>query len=102
MFDVLKSWLSSLTSTQLQIYQPLFYIIFGVITVGKIIYDWKKDKVNITINIRRDSISLMAIQQPLRDYLLIEVVNKGYKAVVINEVGIAVPGKNDINIVDMP
>jgi len=102
MFDALKSWLSSLTSTQLQTYQPLFYIIFGVITVGKIIYDWKKDKVNVTINIRRDSISLMAIQQPLRDYLLIEVVNKGYKAIVINEVGIAFPGKNYINIVDMP
>ncbi|MEG4801254.1 hypothetical protein QUB63_18270 [Microcoleus sp. ARI1-B5] len=109
MFDALKSWLSSLTPTQLQTYQPLFYILFGLITiffgvvnVSKIIYDWNKDKIKITIKLKRDSVSLPAIQQPLRNYLLIEVVNKGYKDVIINEIGIAVPGKNDINVVDMP
>ena len=109
MFDALKSWLSSLTPTQLQTYQPLFYILFGLITiffgvvnVSKLIYDWNKDQIKITIQIRRDSVSLLAIQQPLRNYLLIEVVNKGYKNVIINEIGIAMPGKNDINVVDMP
>jgi hypothetical protein len=109
MFDALKSWLLSLTPTQLQTYQPLFYILFGSITiffgvvnVSKVIYDWNKDKIKITIQVRRDSVSLPAIQQPLRNYLLIEVVNKGYKDVIINEIGIAVPGKNDINVVDMP
>jgi hypothetical protein len=109
MFDALKSWLSSLTPTQLQTYQPLFYIffgfitiIFGVVNVSKIIYEWNKDKIKITIKLKRDSVSLPGIQQPLRNYLLIEVVNKGYKDVIINEIGIAVPGKNDINVVDMP
>ena len=116
MFDLLKTWLSSLTPTEIQTYQLLFYILFGLITivfglitlffglinVQKVIYDLNKDKVNISIQIRRDSISLPAIQQPSRDYLLIEVVNKGYKPVVINEVGIMFPGRNNINIVDMP
>jgi hypothetical protein len=109
MFDFLKFWFSSSTLTQLQTYQPLIYIlfvvvnvIFGTINVRKIIYDLNKDKANISIQIRRDSISLPAIQQPSRDYLLIEVVNKGHKPVVINEVGIVFPGKNNINVVDMP
>ncbi|MEG3959554.1 hypothetical protein [Microcoleus sp. herbarium2] len=109
MFDAFKSWLSSLTPTQLQTYQPLFYIVFGFITIlfglvniSKLIYDWNKDKIKITLQLRRDSVSLPAIQQPSRNYLLIEVVNKGYKDVIINEIGIAVPGKNDINVVDMP
>ncbi|WP_449417647.1 hypothetical protein [Phormidium nigroviride] len=102
MFDALKSWLSSLTPTQLQTYQPLFYIVFGLITVTKLIYDWNKDKTKLTIQIKRDSLSLPAIQQPLRNYLLIEVINKGYEDVIINEIGIAVSGNNDINVVDMP
>jgi len=109
MVDALKSWLSSLTPTQLQTYQLLFYLLFGLITIifgvvnlSKVIYDWNKDKLKITIKLKRDSVSLPAIQQPLRNYLLIEVINKGYKDVIINEIGIAVPGNNDINVVDMP
>jgi hypothetical protein len=105
MFNILELWILFLTPIQqLQTYQPLFYILFGLfglIPIGKAIYDWNKDKVNISIQVRRDSISLLAIQQPLRDYLLIEVVNKGYKPVVINNVGFEL-NKNKINVVDMP
>jgi hypothetical protein len=103
MFDVLKSL------TQMQTYQPSFYIFFGVINVIfgiinaiKVIYEWNKDKVKITVEIKRDTDSLPAIQQPSNNYLVIEVVNKGHKAVVINQVGIVASGKNYINIVDMP
>jgi hypothetical protein len=109
MLDVLKFSLSSLILIQLPTNQSSFYIyfgvinvIFGIVNVTKAIYDWNKDRVNISIQIKRDSDSLAAIQQPLNDYLLIEVVNKGHKQVVINEVGIMALDKNCINIVDMP
>jgi len=102
MFDALKSWLSSLTPTQLQLYTVVTTTLILLITLSRFIYDLNKDRIQITIEIKRDTVSLLAIQKPLTNYLLIEVVNKGYKAVIINEIGIVVPGKNDINVVDMP
>lgn len=45
---------------------------------------------------------MLAIQQPFTNYLLIEVVNKGYQAVIINEIGIVVHRRKYINFVDMP
>jgi hypothetical protein len=93
MLDIIISWLSPLL---------LVNVFFGTINVVKLIYDRNKDKINLIIQIKRDSISLFSIQKPLKDYLLIEVVNKGYNPVVIKEVGIVFSNKNYINIVDMP
>lgn len=101
MFDAFKWWLSSLTPTQLQLYTVVITTLVFVITLSRFIYDVNKDWTKITIKIKRDSDSLLAIQKPLRNHLLIQVINKGSNPVIINEIGIVVHKRKYINFVDM-
>jgi len=98
MFDAFKSWLSSLTPTTfLQAYTALISTISALVLVLNLI----KDRTKIIIQIKRDSDSPSAIQNPLQEILLIQVINKGIKSVIINEVGVVVQRKKYINFVDM-
>jgi hypothetical protein len=100
MFDAFKWWLSSLTPTQLQLYTVVITTLVFVITLSRFIYDVNKDWTKITIKIKRDSDSLLAIQKPLRNHLLIQVINKGSNPVIINEIGIVVHKRKYINFVE--
>jgi len=101
MFDILKSWLSSLTPIQFQEYTAFTTTLLILITGSRFIYDLNKDRIKITVTVERDRDSLPAIQQPLRNYLLLKVINKSSNPVVINEIGVITQSET-INLVDMP
>ena len=101
MFDILKSWLSSLTPIQFQEYTAFTTTLLILITVIRFIYDLNKDRIKIIVTVERDRDSLPAIQQPLINYLLLKVINKSYNPVVINEIGVITQSET-INLVDMP
>ncbi|MEG4608987.1 hypothetical protein QUA86_27785 [Microcoleus sp. F6_B6] len=62
MFDILKSWLSSLTPIQFQEYTAFTTILLILITVIRFIYDLNKDRIKIIVTVERDRDSLPAIQ----------------------------------------
>jgi hypothetical protein len=101
MFDILKSWLSSLTPIQFQEYTAFTTTLLILITGSRFIYDLNKDRIKITVTVERDRDSLPAIQQPLRNYLLLKVINKSSNPVVINEIGVITQSET-INLVDTP
>lgn len=101
MFDILKSWLSSLTPIQFQEYTAFTTTLLILITVIRFIYDLNKDRIKIIVTVERDRDSLPAIQQPLINYLLLKVINKSYNPVVINEIAVITQSET-INLVDMP
>jgi hypothetical protein len=101
MFNVLESWLSSLTpTTGLQLYTAVISTLVFVISFCTFLYNVNKDRTEIKIEIKRDNYSLLALNKPLNNYLLIEVVNKSSKPVIINEVGVTNRGK-DFNFVNL-
>jgi len=102
MFNALKSWLSSLTpTTQLQLYIAVITTLSLVVSSSTFIYNVLKNRKKIIVKIKRDSDSLLAINEPLRNHLLIEATNKGSNAVIIKQVGIVLPKKNYIDFVDI-
>jgi hypothetical protein len=98
MFDAFNSWLSSLTPTT---FLPAYTALISTITALVLVLNFLKDRTKIIIKIKRDSDSALAIQNPLQEILLIQVINKGIKSVIINEVGVLVQKKKYINFVDM-
>ncbi|MEG5173034.1 hypothetical protein QUB25_12760 [Microcoleus sp. B3-D7] len=61
MFDILKSWLSSLTPIQFQKYTAFTTTLFILITVIRFIYDLNKDRIKIIVTFEREHDSLPAI-----------------------------------------
>jgi len=102
MFDALKSWLLSLTpTTLLQLYIAVITTLGLVVSLSTFIYNVNKNRTKIKVEIKRDSDSVLSINRPLRNHLLIQVINEGSNPVTINEVGIALPRKKYINFVGM-
>lgn len=102
MISALQSFFSSLTAIQIQKYTAVTATIIVFINISKLIYDFNKDRTKVAISIKRDDISLLAKQNPLVNYLCLEVVNKSATPVTINEVGIVTKSKQYLNFVDMP
>lgn len=102
MFDALKPWASSLTTTTLlQLYIAVITTLGLVVSLSTFICNVNKNLTKIKVEIKRDSESGLSIQRPLRNHLLIQVINKGSNPVSIKEVGIVVPRKKYINFVGM-
>jgi len=102
MFNALKSWLFSLTpATQLQLYIAVITTFSLVISSSTFIYNFNKNRTKIIVKIKRDSDSLLAINEPLRNHLLIEATNKGSNSVIIKQVGIVSSKKKYIDFVDI-
>jgi hypothetical protein len=102
MFDALESWLSSLTpTTQFQLYIAIITTLGLVVSLSTFIYNVNKSSTKIKIEIKRDSDTPLARKQPLKNQLLVQVINKSPYPVTIKEVGIVGSRKKYINFVGM-
>lgn len=110
MLNTLNSILSALKSDPIKSISAFAATISALAATGALIVGWKnlkKDTTRVSVVAKRAQNGPLILQHPQEEFLLFEVYNQGISPVVINEVGIKIPGKywgktKRVNLVDLP